>query len=412
MMQLNRQITISLKLMILTAGFTVGVTGALAAAPAGYVKSTIPFDAPSGLAFGPDGVLYVIEQPADDNWAMLQTILPDGSHGDALPVHVDDPGNFVFTGMAVHPEVGVLIVDNTGDGKLYAVIDDICQTLVAGLEGIADVAVRSSGEIFVSTAPRDGVGAVLEVGLDGTTRTVVDGLHYGAGLAFDAAGDLIVQDATVDPYLGRLQRVPLTETGSGQLEFGTPEPLLELMQSGYDLAIDSEGDLFTTGSGGLFHVAGSPLAETAFDTNGNLYQFAAGLAFAPGLHPFEPFAGPDGGRLVYIADWGDTFVTLLTPAVPGDYNGDGQVDDGDFDLWKSTFGSTEDLAADGNGDGIVDAADYTVWRDYLGTASGFGAGAGGAPLSVPEPAGVILLGSALVPLFLWRRRRQPPNAAG
>jgi hypothetical protein len=44
----------------------------------------------------------------------------------------------------------------------------------------------------------------------------------------------------------------------------------------------------------------------------------------------------------------------------GDYDGDGIVDDGDFDAWRAEFGSTL-AAADGSGNGVVDAADYVVW---------------------------------------------------
>ena len=58
-----------------------------------------------------------------------------------------------------------------------------------------------------------------------------------------------------------------------------------------------------------------------------------------------------------------------TPPLPGDYNSDGTVDSGDYDLWKSTFGSTTDLRADGNSNNVIDAFDYAVWRENLGQAA-------------------------------------------
>src|SRR5690606_21292556 len=74
----------------------------------------------------------------------------------------------------------------------------------------------------------------------------------------------------------------------------------------------------------------------------------------------------------YTPAVGDTFdiiqIASISPA--GDYDGSGTVDEGDYDLWKAAFGSTEDPAADGNGDMVVDAADYTLWRDNLGAMGG------------------------------------------
>ena len=68
--------------------------------------------------------------------------------------------------------------------------------------------------------------------------------------------------------------------------------------------------------------------------------------------------------------------------LPGDYNLNGIVDAPDYNVWRDTFGSVNELAADGNGNGQIDAADYNVWRDNFGT---------GAEASVPEPSSLLLL---------------------
>ena len=57
------------------------------------------------------------------------------------------------------------------------------------------------------------------------------------------------------------------------------------------------------------------------------------------------------------------------PFLPGDYDRNGAVEQADFDVWVSQFGSQAlnvGDGADGNRDRIVDAADFTIWRDNLG----------------------------------------------
>jgi hypothetical protein len=159
--------------------------------------------------------------------------------------------------------------------------------------------------------------------------------------------------------------------------------------------VDSEGDLFTTGTGGLYQIDGMPLAETSVLPS----QFASAMAFDAGR--FETFAGPNGGRLALAAEASfgmeDQFVTLLTPAEPGDYNTDGEVDAADYGVWRSAYGST-DLSADGNVDGKVDGADYVVWRHHLQSAAASGA-------SVPEPCTSMLLLIAMAAFAKVRSRR-------
>jgi hypothetical protein len=85
---------------------------------------------------------------------------------------------------------------------------------------------------------------------------------------------------------------------------------------------------------------------------------------------------------------------LINPAtcpnclgVAGDYNGDGQITQQDYQSWRGEFGSAN-LAADGNRNGIVDAADYIVWRKALIAAGGASAAITSA--AIPEPTSFVL----------------------
>ena len=92
--------------------------------------------------------------------------------------------------------------------------------------------------------------------------------------------------------------------------------------------------------------------------------------------------------------------SLLNDVAPhGDYDGDGNVDEGDHGAWRAALGAQTVLVgsgADGNYDGIVDAADYVVWRKNLGPGDG---GARSNTHSVPEPTSGVLLGFAAVALY-------------
>ena len=99
----------------------------------------------------------------------------------------------------------------------------------------------------------------------------------------------------------------------------------------------------------------------------------------------------------------DSFVTLLTPAQPGDYNADGHVDGNDYALWRNTFGSISVLDADGNNNNVVDAPDYVLWRKNVPSATN---SVWNAVRSVPEPPTTTAAIEAMVFILaiLWRER--------
>jgi len=377
----------------------------------GYVRQTLPTaGAPVALTYDQDGVLYVLSGAGFGvNTATMQVFAADGSLTTSFPVVGDDELSFFVGGMAYDP-VGdrLLVTDNTTNGQIYAVGKTGGQTTLAtDLPAVAGIVVRSSGEILVSTALGFGDGGVYQI--DGTTGDKTEkmlGLDYGAGLTFDG-DDLIVQDLNSTTFTGRLQRVAVAADAGG-LVFGQPTEMLAEMSSAYGVTLDADGDVFTTGAGGVFNVGGEPAAETLFFNNGRGgSQFATAIAFRGGGAAFEPFAGPLGGVLAVTADGDfgheDHFVTLFTPALAEDFNADGVVDHLDLAAWRASFGSQTALRQQGDADGnqIVDGADFLRWQvvaeatTLLAGIDALAAGGAGG-VRVPEPTTAAL--SALLAL--------------
>jgi len=94
---------------------------------------------------------------------------------------------------------------------------------------------------------------------------------------------------------------------------------------------------------------------------------------------------------------------ILPPPIPGDGNGDGMVDAGDYTIWANNFAQTGvAVPGDYNDDLLVDAGDYTTW------ANNFGAGSPSPLAAVPEPSSFALsLVALLSMLFAARRIKRP-----
>jgi len=144
-----------------------------------------------------------------------------------------------------------------------------------------------------------------------------------------------------------------------------------------------------------------PLFNVGGSITGNFSQVTpSGLPFGS---PTDFFTFVFGNQL-YLASF-----LIPAPGSGADLNGDGMVDNFDYQIWRQNFG-TAGPAGDANGDGIVDAADYTIWRSACTSgcsASGSGAGLelGGVAGVVPEPASGVLLAFAGLLALAYARRR-------
>jgi hypothetical protein len=102
-------------------------------------------------------------------------------------------------------------------------------------------------------------------------------------------------------------------------------------------------------------------------------------------------------------------VAIAAPSLDlaGDYNRDGAVGPEDYQVWRSSFGSTSSLDADGNGNNVIDAADYVVWRHHFGASHGLGTAVTSMHNSAPEPSMWILIICASWIAFSYHFKRSP-----
>ena len=135
----------------------------------------------------------------------------------------------------------------------------------------------------------------------------------------------------------------------------------------------------------------TPLVQYVGEGQSSIVGLAAGpdgLYFST-LYEDSGAGGPTGsGARIYR-------VRYINP-IAGDYDIDGDVDQDDYAVWRSSFGSNLLLAADGNGNGIVDVADYTVWRDNLGTGVA-AASLAAEPIATVQPAATTDLPTSVRP---------------
>lgn len=180
----------------------------------------------------------------------------------------------------------------------------------------------------------------------------------------------------------------VTISNGGTLDVGYE---FDDLRNVYTLLVTSAGDRsgdLTLATGSTTRLQVNGIAEDQYDS----IEVQGDVSLGGTLEILVNPEGSDVTNATYTPTLGDTFdlIEIVGEGASGDYNADGTVDANDYDVWRESFGSVENLAADGNNDGVVDAADYTVYRDNIGNMGPLtGAISGSIALSVLDPNSVM-----------------------
>ena len=318
------------------------------------------------------------------------------------------------------------VADDAGSNSAATVSDPgstwtMSQNLTLGYAGIAVLGIENGGVVDVTGNVTLGSAA----GGKGTVNLTGGTLHLHGGTLSKGSGT-----ATFNLTGGRLE-------GAGTISLGAP-----FVQSGGTFAPGNpQGTTTITGGYTLdtgkleFDLNGvpSPLKDQVTVTGQVNLLGANGVAdgvlnlvleFAPSIGSQFLLISNDGTDAVvgtfasgsiakaafnnalytfginYATNVGNNDVVLTTQSVGvlGDFSGDGEVDGGDYLVWRKSLGgnANRSFGADGNGNGTIDDGDYEVWRSRFGTTTaGLGTSAI-ADVAVPEPTTLALVAMLLL----------------
>jgi WD40 repeat protein len=157
---------------------------------------------PGGLAFGPDGLLYVANRSIGGSPNQILRFAPDGSTAEVFAVL---PQNSFLNGIAFGPNGDLFVVDRGLNERVLRLRGGTGESLgtFASVSGGTDLAFEPNGDLFVSQGFAIGAVARFDGATGASLGPFVSGLplRSGSGLAFGPDGNLYVGSGNTDEVL-------------------------------------------------------------------------------------------------------------------------------------------------------------------------------------------------------------------